>query len=63
MFNADQCNVSGRQTTFLRSVLEAENVNIQQFGKLALSKKIWTTSKKVALMAIARCFCKKVCVK
>ena len=40
MFNADQSNFPGRQTTFLRSVLEAENVNIQQFGKLALSKKI-----------------------
>ena len=28
MFNADQSNFPGRQTTFLRSVLKAENVNI-----------------------------------
>ena len=40
IFNADRSTGPGRQTTFLRSVLEAENANIQQFGKLALSKKI-----------------------
>ena len=40
MFNADLSNVPGRHTTFLRSALGNENINIQQFGKLALSKKI-----------------------
>ena len=40
MFNADLSNVPGRHTTFLRSVIDAENLNIRQFGKLALSNKI-----------------------
>ena len=40
LFNSDTTTVPGRQTTFLQSVLDVQNMNLQQFGRLALAKKI-----------------------
>ena len=40
MFNSDATAVPGSHTPLLKSVLNADNTNISQFGKLALAKRI-----------------------
>ena len=38
LFNDDRIAVAGRHTTFLKSVLKAENTSLEQFGRLALKE-------------------------
>ena len=40
MFEEEENAAVGRRTTFLKSVLEEENATLDQFGKLALTKKV-----------------------
>ena len=40
MFETDENAAVGRRTTFLKSVLDAENTTLDQFGRLALAKKV-----------------------
>ena len=40
MFEAEENVAIGRRTTFLKSVLDAEKTTLDQFGRLALTKKV-----------------------
>ena len=62
LFNSDTTNVSSRQMTFLQPVLEAQKMNLQQFERLALAKKILIVFRKVALWQQHGLFV-KVCMK